>query len=327
MPQPRPASSSSVHKNQKLHSNVPKPTHEKIPTLDFHEKNVNLTFHGPLTESKVEKWTGYEIELMEAFSEFNINDSQAYQNMWILPTPKLYPQSTVHVSKAFTPNSTSVSRAVSPTNGRMSVMNAYIVPDASSCVEEAAAKSLQIRQEKQMKLKKFRSELKQRLQKRAETKKQAIKEVLDHYYDTVPKMISKTEPQMAKALSNEDLLLSDLPAVSERNYFVFPEEKDQALHFHRKYFFENESLPEDPLPCKFEVAEKKLRTIFRSGHLEELKKNQYGKVYLNVKKHFADIERRKSQKLAKAKVDIHLEKDQQKNTKESKNGVMVIRVN
>lgn len=111
-----------------------------------------------------------------------------------------------------------------------------------------------------------------------------------------------------KDLSRESLVLSDLP--TDRNYFVFPEEEHKAVHFHRRHFFKDvETRPESPLPSEFELAEQKLRTIYRSGHLEEIKKAQvrifisdhkFGKAYLAIRKLYSDAGRDRALVLKKS---------------------------
>ena len=64
---------------------------------------------------------------------------------------------------------------------------------------------------------------------------------------------------------------------------------------HTKYFIkDDETLGlSSLLPLRVADAEEQLKTMYRSGHLSEIKKNQFGKAYLTIRKHYADLERAK----------------------------------
>jgi hypothetical protein len=87
--------------------------------------------------------------------------------------------------------------------------------------------------------------------------------------------------------------LSDFP--EERCYFVLPEEQNKAFHLHTKYFIKDDETlgPSSLLPLRVADAEDQLKTMYRSGHLEEIKRNQFGKAYLTIRKHYSDLERAK----------------------------------
>ena len=138
-----------------------------IPPLDFHDKGVNLTVHGPM-QYRVERWQGYELEILETLSEFNLASNEPHE-VWICPTRDR-------------PKSACVYRNASPMSGRTTRLSGYIPADSKSIVEIESERTISEQKARQQKLKTFRIALRERLRQRAETKKAAIKEVMDHYY-------------------------------------------------------------------------------------------------------------------------------------------------
>jgi hypothetical protein len=91
--------------------------------------------------------------------------------VWILPSQNpLYPY--VHVEK---------SNGLS-SQDKQKAQIGYLTVDARSAVEEEALKAAQLQKAKELKIKRFRSALKERLLQRAETRKKAIKEIAECYH-------------------------------------------------------------------------------------------------------------------------------------------------
>ena len=109
-------------------------------------------------------------------------------------------------------------------------------------------------------------------------------------------MVHKSPPPrpIPKALSSEDLLLSDFP--KDRPYIVFPQER---YDLNLQYFTPTNLIP----PKVKRDAEKELRMCYRAGHLDEIKKKQFGQVYTSTRKYYMDQELKflKDKKLYDAK--------------------------
>ena len=84
-----------------------------------------------------------------------------------------------------------------------------------------------------------------------------------------------------KALSSENLQLHDLP--NDRSYILFPQEKyDLNLQYFPTQTLIRPKINKD--------AEKELRLCYRAGHLDEIKRKQFGKVYHFTRKYYMDLE-------------------------------------
>lgn len=91
-----------------------------------------------------------------------------------------------------------------------------------------------------------------------------------------------------KALSVEDLDINELPL--ERTYMVLGKEKYSL----QQRYFDQTSVNESKTSLEAynqKELEKELRTSYRIGHLDEIKKRQFGKVYDETRKHYMDRER------------------------------------
>jgi hypothetical protein len=92
-----------------------------------------------------------------------------------------------------------------------------------------------------------------------------------------------------KALSLEDLDIAQLP--QERPYMVLGKEK---YTFQQRYFDVDSPRQESSQSLQDrsnKELEKELRTSYRVGHLDEIKKKQFGKVYSETRQYYMDLER------------------------------------
>jgi hypothetical protein len=131
-----------------------------------------MIVHGPL-DGKVERWTGYPIEVLQQGLEgLSVIDEKGHaREVWILPSQNpLYPY--VHVQK---------SSGLSFQDKEKAKIG-YVTVDARSAVDEEAQKAAQLQKAKELKIKRFRSALKERLLQRAETRKKAVKEIVECYH-------------------------------------------------------------------------------------------------------------------------------------------------
>jgi hypothetical protein len=95
-------------------------------------------------------------------------------------------------------------------------------------------------------------------------------------------IVDRQATWLPKALSIEDLDLDQLPA--DRSYMVLGMEK---YNLQQRYFEQDSAEP----PARKKELEKELRTSYRMGHLDEIKRKQFGKVYLETRKHYMELER------------------------------------
>ncbi|KAJ3124883.1 hypothetical protein HK098_000821 [Nowakowskiella sp. JEL0407] len=100
------------------------------------------------------------------------------------------------------------------------------------------------------------------------------------------------DAQLDRQLSSDDLSSCDFP--DDRQYLIFPNEK---YHYHKKLFTPDSTQTHQPKPtCPINHTnngpEQMLNLFYRAGHISELKKRQFGKVYLANRKEFAEKERR-----------------------------------
>ncbi|KAJ3274066.1 UDP-N-acetylglucosamine pyrophosphorylase [Terramyces sp. JEL0728] len=101
-----------------------------------------------------------------------------------------------------------------------------------------------------------------------------VSNIIRQKQEAIKTLIEKEAPKetnegMIKSLSSEDLQLNNLP--QDRNYQVFPSEK---YHIHQQYI---SNQIHTPLKKTRQELEKDLRTFYRVGHIEELKKQEFGK--------------------------------------------------
>jgi hypothetical protein len=92
-----------------------------------------------------------------------------------------------------------------------------------------------------------------------------------------------------KALSVEDLNISELPY--QRPYMVLGKEK---YSLHQKYFdfeLQKQESSQSLQDREKKELEKELRTSYRVGHLDEIKRKQFGKVYNETRQYYMDLER------------------------------------
>jgi hypothetical protein len=87
-----------------------------------------------------------------------------------------------------------------------------------------------------------------------------------------------------KALSCETLDVNNLPA--NRPYLLHPVEK---YPLQSQYFEKQEAEIQDPERLKNEY-ERDLRTTYRMGHIDEIRRLQFGKKYIQVKQLYMQME-------------------------------------
>ncbi|KAJ3286823.1 hypothetical protein HK104_008865 [Borealophlyctis nickersoniae] len=125
--------------------------------------------------------------------------------------------------------------------------------------EQETLRNIASHREKLRRARLFRADLRVRLRERADRKKQTVRGVLE----------AATGP-----------------------YTIHPEE---PYHFHARHFSSKDDLPlapsEKPLNERDE-REKLLRMFYRAGEVDEIKRKQFGKVYLAKRKQFAEEERK-----------------------------------
>lgn len=98
---------------------------------------------------------------------------------------------------------------------------------------------------------------------------------------------------MSTSLSNEYLKMDDFPET--RTYSVYPNEKYDLNH---QYFpTENQA----PITHTKDL-EKELRLCYRAGHLDEIKRKQFGKIYSLTRKHYMNLELEAVRSMPKTKV-------------------------
>ena len=134
-----------------------------------------------------------------------------------------------------------------------------------------------------------------------------------HLMDTRLKKRKEEKEQrnaIPRALSTDDLLISDLP--QDRTYMVFPEEKYLS---NNRYMQDEDDLHLNSRSAKSangqrggsagidrgtgtqdvskrgKELEKQLRLCYRPGHLDEIKRNIFRRVYTETRKHYMDLER------------------------------------
>ncbi|KAJ1336283.1 hypothetical protein BSLG_007427 [Batrachochytrium salamandrivorans] len=136
----------------------------------------------------------------------------------------------------------------------------------------------------------FRDALRSRLLESASRQRKAFMDVLDHVEGLMPAKTRKRSEAIPRALSNESLTLEDLP--DQRTYSVYPQEK---FHFHQQHFQDDKNakcIPKILGPNQGNDLEKELRLCYRTGHLDEIKRKHFGKVYGATRRHYMDLERR-----------------------------------
>ncbi|KAJ1337043.1 hypothetical protein BSLG_006803 [Batrachochytrium salamandrivorans] len=151
----------------------------------------------------------------------------------------------------------------------------------------------------------FRDALRSRLLESASRQRKAFMDVLDHVEAEAiekhaghltharldaRKKTRKRSEAIPRALSNESLTLEDLP--DQRTYSVYPQEK---FHFHQQHFQDDKNakcIPKILGPNQGNDLEKELRLCYRTGHLDEIKRKHFGKVYGATRRHYMDLERR-----------------------------------
>ncbi|KAI8928959.1 hypothetical protein BC831DRAFT_445541, partial [Entophlyctis helioformis] len=139
----------------------------------------------------------------------------------------------------------------------------------------------------------FREALTVRLRDTAERQRNAVRQVLEHVEaESIEQHAghlmnnsrlqkrreskhSASQPTLSRALSAEQLDIASLPP--DRTYTVFPDEK---YHFHARHF-----------PAPYTDMEKELRMCYRSGQIDEIRRKQFGKVFLATRKHYMELER------------------------------------
>ncbi|KAJ3319911.1 UDP-N-acetylglucosamine pyrophosphorylase [Boothiomyces sp. JEL0866] len=109
-------------------------------------------------------------------------------------------------------------------------------------------------------------------------KQDAIKTLIEKERDS-----AENEIGLTKSLSSEDLQLNQLPA--DRNYQVYPNEK---YHIHQQYI---SNQIHTPLKKTRKELEKDLRTFYRVGHVEELKRQEFGKQLQETRKYYMKMEK------------------------------------
>ncbi|EGF82723.1 hypothetical protein BATDEDRAFT_22823 [Batrachochytrium dendrobatidis JAM81] len=178
--------------------------------------------------------------------------------------------------------------------------------DAAISAETEILKQSQLMAYKHQKKRDFRYALKCRLLESAYCQKEAFKKVLENTnaeaiekhagylgHSRIEKRqeLKQMQNNLPRTLSNESLAIKDLPVT--RSYTVYPQEK---FHFHQQHFHSKDlDRFSDILPKSRndKDLEKELRLGYRTGHLDEIKRKHFGKVYEATRKHYMDLERKK----------------------------------
>ena len=179
--------------------------------------------------------------------------------------------------------------------------------DSGLDAEREAERAQNVKLEKQRKLCKARAIARSRLSASSRKKAEAFQNVLSQYASKsfltfledsmqlhAPYILDEEESGeskpvegrhfIPKAFSAEDIdFTKDLPL--NRTYLL----AEEAYSFIDQYF------PPKPQSCvpgsRQKDLERELRTTYRIGHLDEIKKKQFGQIYHQTRKYYMDLER------------------------------------